>query len=385
MATIYVQNNGKDSLLYAYTDNQGSLVALTDQNGNVVEKYAYDPWGARRNPTDWRLKDTRTGFITNRGYTGHEHLDMFNIINMNGRVYDPLTAMFFSPDPFIQSPGNWLNYNRYGYCMNNPTRYTDPSGYQWDVLDMPKEDGMWVNHATGGPSSGFVGDGTYSGNLMAGFWSASFRGYNNGFSEFKNSFDKGTENINFTGSFTLYFTAGFYFVGKSHYDESKNWVLPELNMIVHSVTIKVGNRTSDKSNGQNSQYNDNFNHTISDQTTFGSKYLSVTFNSDLMTKNNSSNRSTVTTNKLLEPISITTGTLTVGKDGSITIGSTVFVGLNVTTGDYIFGINVPTGLNTSGGITITANGALIKGVGTVAVGVGIICTAPEVVITLLYY
>ena len=49
---------------------------------------------------------------------------------MNGRVYDPLTAMFFSPDPFIQAPGNWLNYNRYGYCMNNPTRYTDPTGYQ---------------------------------------------------------------------------------------------------------------------------------------------------------------------------------------------------------------------------------------------------------------
>ena len=95
----------------------------------MVEKYAYDPWGARRNPTDWRLKDTRTGFITTRGYTGHEHLDMFNIINMNGRVYDPLTAMFFSPDPFIQAPDNWLNYNRYGYCMNNPTNYTDPSGY----------------------------------------------------------------------------------------------------------------------------------------------------------------------------------------------------------------------------------------------------------------
>jgi len=124
-----ISDNNGETLYYGYTDNQGSLVALTDQNGNVVEKYAYDPWGARRNPTDWRYKDTRSGFITNRGYTGHEHLEMFNIINMNGRVYDPLTAMFFSPDPFIQAPDNWLNYNRYGYCMNNPTNYTDPSGY----------------------------------------------------------------------------------------------------------------------------------------------------------------------------------------------------------------------------------------------------------------
>jgi len=63
--------------------------------------------------------------------------------------------MFFSPDPFIQAPENWLNYNRYGYCMNNPTKYTDPSGYQWDVLDMPREDVAWVNHAD--PQSGASG------------------------------------------------------------------------------------------------------------------------------------------------------------------------------------------------------------------------------------
>ena len=126
-----ISNNYLETLYYGYTDNQGSLIALTDENGTVVEKYADDPWGARRNPTDWTQKDARLTFITNRGYTGHEHLDAFGIINLNGRVYDPLTAMFFSPDPFVQAPGNWLNYNRYGYCMNNPTRYTDPSGYKF--------------------------------------------------------------------------------------------------------------------------------------------------------------------------------------------------------------------------------------------------------------
>jgi len=58
----------------------------------------------------------------------HEHLDAFGIINMNGRVYDPLTAMFFSPDPFVQAPENWLNFNRYAYCYGNPFKYTDPDG-----------------------------------------------------------------------------------------------------------------------------------------------------------------------------------------------------------------------------------------------------------------
>jgi RHS repeat-associated protein len=105
------------------------LIALAnDAAGTVVERYAYDPWGKRRNPSDWTQDDTRTNWIVDRGYTMHEHLDQFGIINMNGRVYDPLTAMFFSPDPFVQAPGNWLNYNRYAYCYGNPFRYTDPSG-----------------------------------------------------------------------------------------------------------------------------------------------------------------------------------------------------------------------------------------------------------------
>ncbi|MGI5975809.1 MAG: RHS repeat domain-containing protein [Paludibacter sp.] len=116
------------AVYYTYTDYLGSLIALTNESGTVVERYAYDPWGTRRNPTNWTQTDNRTIWIVNRGYTGHEHLDAFSIINMNGRVYDPLTAQFFSPDPFVQAPGNWLNFNRYAYAFGNPFKYTDPDG-----------------------------------------------------------------------------------------------------------------------------------------------------------------------------------------------------------------------------------------------------------------
>lgn len=158
---MMIDNNGVETLYYGYTDNQGSLIALTDQNGNIVQKYAYDPWGARRDPSDWRNKDSRTSFINNRGYTGHEHLDNFGIINMNGRVYDPLTAMFFSPDPFIQSGGYWKNYNRYSYCMNNPTNYTDPSGYYYDHQNYSVECNVQSNFfdAVGGMGGGGSYDG----------------------------------------------------------------------------------------------------------------------------------------------------------------------------------------------------------------------------------
>jgi len=101
-----------------------------------LERYAYDPWGGRRSPTDWTQKDTRTSWRLNRGYTMHEHLDAFGIINMNGRVYDPQTAQFFSPDPYLQAPNDWLNYNRYSYCLNNPLKYTDPSGEVFGIDDI---------------------------------------------------------------------------------------------------------------------------------------------------------------------------------------------------------------------------------------------------------
>ena len=125
---ILINTNGVETLYYGYSDYQGNLIALANEAGTVVERYAYDPWGKRRNPADWTQDDTRTSWIIDRGYTMHEHLEAFGIINMNGRVYDPLTAMFFSPDPFVQAPDNWLNYNRYSYVLNNPFKYTDPSG-----------------------------------------------------------------------------------------------------------------------------------------------------------------------------------------------------------------------------------------------------------------
>jgi RHS repeat-associated protein len=61
-----------------------------------------------------------------RGYTGHEHLVQFSLINMNGRLYDPILGRMLSPDNYTH--GGSQGYNRYTYAMNNPLKYTDPSG-----------------------------------------------------------------------------------------------------------------------------------------------------------------------------------------------------------------------------------------------------------------
>ena len=65
-----------------------------------------------------------------RGYTGHEQLPTFGLINMNGRCYDPVTSSFLSVDAYVQSPESAQGFNRYSYCQNNPLRYTDPTGWQ---------------------------------------------------------------------------------------------------------------------------------------------------------------------------------------------------------------------------------------------------------------
>jgi RHS repeat-associated protein len=100
-----------------------------DASGAMLEEYSYDPWGRRRSPEDWLTTDVTAPGITTRGYTGHEHLDAFGLIHMNGRIYDPHVGRILNPDPIIQEPLNIQNYNRYSYCLNNPLKYTDPSGY----------------------------------------------------------------------------------------------------------------------------------------------------------------------------------------------------------------------------------------------------------------
>lgn len=115
-------------MYYIHNDHLGSIDVISKQDGTIKERYNFDPWGRRRNPLDWSYNNIPTSFFINRGFTGHEHLDQFSLINMNGRIYDPFLAMFISPDNFVQSPTTSIGFNRYSYCLNNPLIYTDPTG-----------------------------------------------------------------------------------------------------------------------------------------------------------------------------------------------------------------------------------------------------------------
>ncbi len=72
-------------------------------DGEIAEEYSYDTWGRRRNPHNWTYTDVPTPTLLTSGYTGHEHLDKFGLINMNGRIYDPVLGRMLSPDNYIGS------------------------------------------------------------------------------------------------------------------------------------------------------------------------------------------------------------------------------------------------------------------------------------------
>lgn len=138
---IYVKNYSEASGSYKFLhkDYLGSILAVSDEAGNKLEQRHFDAWG---NFTHLQLANgaiiTDKALITemsltsnlllDRGYTGHEHFMEVGIIHMNGRLYDPLLRRFLNADENIQDPYNTQNYNKYGYVMNNPLLFNDPSG-----------------------------------------------------------------------------------------------------------------------------------------------------------------------------------------------------------------------------------------------------------------
>lgn len=128
-------------------DVQGSITEVLTEDGALVERFRYDPWGVQLGfqidtcvtdapvavvdsiavPESWRAAGLSV-YVGSHGYTGHEHIYGLGLINCNARLYDPAIGRFLAPDPLIQDPAFTQNFNRYSYCLNNPLKYSDPYG-----------------------------------------------------------------------------------------------------------------------------------------------------------------------------------------------------------------------------------------------------------------
>lgn len=129
---VEIEESAGTKLRWVHKDRLGSVVAISDEAGTVLESMSYDSWGRRRSLSGDDATDALDGVIENKGYTGHEMLDQLDLVHMNGRVYEPTFARFASADPIIQNPEHSQSYNRYTYVWNNPTNLTDPTGFMAD-------------------------------------------------------------------------------------------------------------------------------------------------------------------------------------------------------------------------------------------------------------
>lgn len=117
MAGLGVAQVRAQTVEYVHTDALGSVVAITDAAGNVVERNEYEPYG-----------HDLTGAKDGPGYTGHVSDSATGLNYMQQRYYDPQIGRFLSVDPVTANSGTGANFNRYWYANNNPYKFTDPDG-----------------------------------------------------------------------------------------------------------------------------------------------------------------------------------------------------------------------------------------------------------------
>jgi len=107
---------------YYHLDALGSVRAITDASGAVVERHDFRPFGADTEPLPGAGLDARRFAGEERDGTG---LDYFG-----ARYFSMATGRFTSVDPIVSPAalGDPQKWNRYAYARNNPLRFVDPTG-----------------------------------------------------------------------------------------------------------------------------------------------------------------------------------------------------------------------------------------------------------------
>jgi RHS repeat-associated protein len=123
---LYIHGQGllamvtTSDLVYSYHFNAiGSTVAMTDQNQNVVNRYAYDAFGFVRNQVETLPQPFK--YVGQYGVMAEPN----GFYYMRARYYDPNVGRFISEDP-IGFDGGAVNL--YEYVGNQPVNFVDPSG-----------------------------------------------------------------------------------------------------------------------------------------------------------------------------------------------------------------------------------------------------------------
>jgi RHS repeat-associated protein len=131
---VYVHGAGTDEILvkitpggpaYYHHDGLGSTIALTGENGALLESYRYDAFGAvtvyDSSGSALPASPRENRFL----FTGREWLSQVGLYDYRNRVYSAQIGRFLQTDPIRFSAGD---VNIYRYCGNDPANSVDPMG-----------------------------------------------------------------------------------------------------------------------------------------------------------------------------------------------------------------------------------------------------------------
>ena len=118
LALLSLTAQGVEEVIYYHNDALGSPIIATDQEGRVVWRKSYAPYGQPIGPAA----------PNEPGYTGKFEEPDLGIQDFGARWYDPRIGRFLAIDPVGFDPQNPQSFNRYAYANNNPYRFVDPNG-----------------------------------------------------------------------------------------------------------------------------------------------------------------------------------------------------------------------------------------------------------------
>ena len=118
---LIARNTDAVRTYYHYaSDEMGSITHLTDEEGNILNRYEYDAWG--------NLTAEEEQISNHFKYTGEQFDPITQQYYLRARFCNPALARFLQEDTYR---GDGLNL--YAYCANNPVRYVDLSGHEKTV------------------------------------------------------------------------------------------------------------------------------------------------------------------------------------------------------------------------------------------------------------
>ena len=127
-----LNNSNQEKVTYFHGDVLNSIIATSDESGNIISQTLHLPFGLESNDANYDKKDIKDKEIA---YTGKHKDKASGLYDFSARHYDAKIGRFTTPDPINFTPKNLASFNRYAYANNNPYKYVDPDGkFAWFIF-----------------------------------------------------------------------------------------------------------------------------------------------------------------------------------------------------------------------------------------------------------